>query len=174
MLVPGTTAAQFAEWAWKEKAVSRWEGNGAYYRACLEAITRAPNPLATALGPEAAGRIYLAMVNGDGSFLVLHNLVWFEEPAGMRSRAGGRIMAFEGDIRDDFGLPRLLQFEEPDNELFALDLFPIPALHDAAIFYHRDGENDLRFHKGRPLPTWGPAVLPPHAGTNQMGPLVLG
>ncbi len=53
----------------------------------MEAITRAPDPLATALGPEAAKRIYLAMVNGDGSFLVLHNLARFEEPAGMRSQA---------------------------------------------------------------------------------------
>ncbi len=57
MSVPGTTAARFAEWVRKEKAGPRWEGNGACYRACLEAITRAPNPLATALGPEAAGRI---------------------------------------------------------------------------------------------------------------------
>jgi hypothetical protein len=146
MLVPGTTAAQLAEWVRKEKAEPGWEGNGACYRACLEAITRAPDPLATALGTEAAGKIYLAMVNGDGSFLVLHNLARFEEPAGMKSRAGGHIVAFEGEIRDDFSLPRLLQFEEPDNELFALDSFPIPALHDAAIFYHRDGENDFRFH----------------------------
>ncbi len=98
MLVPGTTAAQFAEWARKEKAGPGWEGNGACYRACLEAITRTPHPLATALGPEAAGRIYLAMVNGNGSFLVLHNLARFEEPAGMRSRAGGRIVAFKGEI----------------------------------------------------------------------------
>jgi hypothetical protein len=126
--------------------VPGWEGNGAYYRACLEAITRAPDPLATALRPEATGRIYLAMVNGNGSFSVLHNLARFKEPAGMRSRVGGRIVAFEGGIRDDFGLPRLLQFKEPDNKLFALDLFPIPALHDVAIFYHQDGENDLRFH----------------------------
>jgi hypothetical protein len=74
MLVPGTMVAQFADWAWKEKAVPRWGGNRAYYRACVEAITRAPDPLATALGPETTGRIYLAMVNGDGSFSVLHNL----------------------------------------------------------------------------------------------------
>ncbi len=133
-----------------------WEGNGAYYRACLEAITRAPNPLVTALGPEAASRIYLAMVNGDGSFSVLHNLAPFEELVGMRSRAGGRIVAFEGKIRDDFGLPHLLWFKEPDNKLFALDSFPIPALHDAAIFYHQDGENDLRFHnKVVPSPPGG-------------------
>jgi hypothetical protein len=123
-----------------------WKGNGAYYRACVEAITRAPDPLATALGPEAARRIYLAMVNGDGSFLVLHNLARFKEPAGMRSQAGGRIVAFEGEVRDNFGLPRLLQFNEPDNNLFALDSFPLPALHGAAMFYHQDGEKDLRFH----------------------------
>jgi hypothetical protein len=156
MLVPGTTAAQFAEWAQKEKAGPGWEGNRACYRACLEANTRAPDPLATALGPEAAGRIYLAMVNGDGSFSVLHNLARFEEPAGMKSQAGGCIVAFKGEIRDDFGLPRLLQFEEPDNELFAPDSFPIPALHDAAIFYCQDGENDLRFHnKVVPSPPGG-------------------
>jgi hypothetical protein len=112
----------------------------------VEAITRALDPLAMALRPEAAGRIYLAMVNGDGSFLVLHNLARFEEPAGMRSRAGGRIAAFEREVRDNFGLPRLLQFDEPDNNLFVLDLFPLPALHGVAMFYHQDGENNLRFH----------------------------
>ncbi len=146
MSVPGTMAARFAKWAWKEGAAPGWKGNRAYYRACVEAITRAPNPLATALEPEAAERIYLAMVNGNGSFLVLHNLARFEEPVGMRSWVGGRIMAFEGEVRDDFGLPRFLQFNEPDDDLFVLDLFPLPALHSAAIFYHRDGENDLRFH----------------------------
>jgi hypothetical protein len=112
----------------------------------VEAITRAPNPLATALGPKAAKRIYLAMVDGDGSFSVLHNLARFKELAGMRSRAGGRIMAFEGEVRDNFGLPPLLQFDKPDDNLFALDSFPLPALHSAAIFYHQDGENDLWFH----------------------------
>jgi hypothetical protein len=86
------------------------------------------------------------MVNGDGSFSVLHNLARFEEPAGMRSWAGGRIMVFEGEVQEDFGLPRLLQFDEPDNDLFALDSFPLPAFHSTAIFYHRYGENDLRFH----------------------------
>ncbi len=112
----------------------------------MEAITRAPDPLATALGPEAARWIYLAMVNGDGSSLVLHNLARFKKPAEMRSRAGGRIVAFKGEVQEDFGLPHLLQFDEPDNNLFALDLFPLPALYGVAMFYHRDGENDLRFH----------------------------
>jgi hypothetical protein len=112
MLVPGTTAARFAKWARKEGAAPGWKGSEAYYRACVEAITRAPNPLATALGPEAARRIYLAMVNGNGSFLVLHNLARFEKPAGMRSWAGGHIVAFEGEVQDNFGLPCLLQFNE--------------------------------------------------------------
>ncbi len=157
MSVPGTTAARFANWAWKEKAVPGWGGNGAYYMAWVEAITRAPNPLAMALGPEAAGRIYLAMVNGNGSFLVLHNLAQFEELAGMRSWVGGHIVAFKGEVQDDFGLPRLLQFDESDNKLFALDLFPMPALHNAASFYHQDGENNLRFHnKVVPSPPGGP------------------
>ena len=122
----------------------------------MEAITRAPNPLAMALGPEASRRIYLAMVNGDGSFLVLHNLARFEEPAGMRSQAGGHIVVFKGEVRDDFGLPRLLQFDELDNKLFELDLFPMPALHSTTLFYHQDGENDLRFHnKVIPSPPGG-------------------
>ncbi len=112
----------------------------------MEAITKAPDPLATALGPEAARRIYLAMVNGNGSFLVLHNLARFEKPAGMRSWAGGHIVAFEGEVQDNFGLPCLLQFNESDNKLFALDSFPMPALHSAASFYHQDGENNLWFH----------------------------
>jgi hypothetical protein len=105
----------------------------------VEAITRAPDPLATALRLEAAKRIYLAVVNGNGSFSVLHNLARFKEPAGTRSWAGGRIMAFEGEVRDNFSLPRLLQFDEPDDDLFALDLFPLRALHSAAIFYHQEG-----------------------------------
>jgi hypothetical protein len=97
------------------------------------------------------------MVNGDGSFLVLHNLARFEEPEGMRSWAGGRIVVFEGEVRDNFGLPRLLQFDELDNKLFALDSFPMPALHSTALFYHQDRENDLRFHnKVVPSPPGGP------------------
>jgi hypothetical protein len=176
MLVPGTTAAQSAKWARKEEATARWKGNGAYYRACVEAITRPPDPLATALRPEAAGGIYLAMVNGDRSFSVLHNLARFKKPAGMRSRAGGRIVAFEGEVREDFGLPRLLQFDEPDNNLFALDSFPLPALHGAAMFYHRDRENDLRSipQQDCPLLSRWTEVQPPHTGTNRMGPLVPG
>ncbi len=79
-----------------------------------------------ALSPEAAGRIYLAIVNGNGHFLVLHNLARFEEPPGMKSRAGGHLVAFKGEVRDDYGLPRLLQFDEADNKLFALDSFPPP------------------------------------------------
>ncbi len=146
MSVPGTTAARFAKWARKEGAAPGWKGNGAYYRACVEAITRAPDPLAMALGPEAAGRIYLAMVNGNGSFLVLYNLPRFKEPVGMRSRAGGCIVAFKGEVQENFGLPHLLQFDKPDNDLFALDLFPVPALHSATMFYHRGGENDIQFH----------------------------
>ncbi len=55
-------------------------------------------------------------------------------------------MVFEGEVREDFGLPCLLQFDKPDDDLFALDSFPLPALHSAAIFYHQDEENDLRFH----------------------------
>jgi hypothetical protein len=49
MSVPGTMAARFIDWAQKEKAVPGWGGNRAYCRACVEAITRAPDPLATAL-----------------------------------------------------------------------------------------------------------------------------
>ncbi len=55
-------------------------------------------------------------------------------------------MVFEGEVRDDVGLPRLLQFDELDNDFFALDSFPLPALHGVAMFYHQDGENNLRFH----------------------------
>jgi hypothetical protein len=97
------------------------------------------------------------MVNGDGSFLVLHNLARFEEPAGMRSWARGHIVVFKGKVQDNFGLPRLLQFDELDNKLFALDLFPMPALHSTALFYHQDRENDLHFHnKVVPPRTRGP------------------
>ncbi len=55
-------------------------------------------------------------------------------------------MAFKGEVRDDFGLPRLLQFDKLDNNFFAIDSFPLPALHGAAMFYHQDRENNLQFH----------------------------
>ena len=77
MVVRGTTAAQFTQRARKEEAAPGWKGNRAYYRACTKAITKAPDPLGVALSPEAAGRIYLAMVYGDGHFSVLHNLARF-------------------------------------------------------------------------------------------------
>ena len=134
-----------------------------------------------ALSPEAAGRIYLAMVNGNGHFSVLHNLARFEEPPGMRSRAGGHLVAFEGEVRDDYGLPRLLQFDEADDELFALDSFSPPDIRAAALFYFPGGKNDRRFLNkitssppgGKrysrliPIPTeWGPYFLDqPNFGT---------
>jgi hypothetical protein len=98
MAVRGTTAARFARRARKEEAAPGWKGNGAYYRACTKAITKAPDPLGVALSPEAAGRIYLAMVNRNGHFSVLHNLARFEELEGMRSQAGGHLVAFEGEV----------------------------------------------------------------------------
>jgi hypothetical protein len=124
MAVHGTTATRFARRARNEEAAPEGKGNGAYYRACNKAITKAPDPLGVALSPEAAGRISLAMVNGNGHFSVLHNLARFEEPVGMRSWAGGHLVAFEGEVQDDYGLPHLLQFDQADGELFALDLFP--------------------------------------------------
>ena len=145
MSVHSITAAQFARRARKEEAAPGWKGNGAYYRACSQAITKAFNPLGVALSPEAAGRIYLAMVNGNGHFLVLHNLARFEELAGMKSRAGGHIVAFEGEVQDDYGLFHLLQFDKPDNKLFALDSFPPPDIQAVALFYLPGGKNNRLF-----------------------------
>ncbi len=65
-------------------------------------------------------------------------------------------MAFEGEVRDDYGLPRLVQFDEADNELFALDSFPPPDIRAAALLYFPGGKYNHRFlNKITPFPPRG-------------------
>ena len=78
----------------------------------------------------APGREYLAVLNGARCFSVLHNLHRWKAPTGTRSRFNGRIVAFEGEVLDQHGLPLLFwSFEEEDEDLLQFYSFPSACRH---------------------------------------------
>ncbi len=94
-----------------------------------------------ALGPKATERTYLAMLNAEGIFSVMHSLRWWAEAPGGSRNQRGWIVAFEGGVRTGIGLPNLWRFEEPDDHLFRLLTLPQVSLSDTARFYE-DETND--------------------------------
>ena len=84
-------------------------------------------------------------MNGGAYMLVIHHLFRWKAPDGGRSRLDGCIVAFEGEVRDVHGLPRLWRFDEEEEKL--LQLWPLVAstLEYATSFY-RDGDRDDEFH----------------------------
>lgn len=95
----------------------------------------------------APGREYLAVLNGARCFSVLHNLHRWKAPTGTRSRFNGRIVAFEGEVLDQHGLPLLFwSFEEEDEDLLQFYSFPSAAVEQATHFY-MGGNRDERLHQ---------------------------
>jgi hypothetical protein len=69
----------------------------------------------------------------------------------VRSRLNNRIVAFEGEVRSEYGLPLLFCFDKEDEKLLQLQLLPSGLANHAADFY-RDGQRDEEFHWGQVPP----------------------
>jgi len=82
---------------------------------------------------------------------VIHHLFRWKAPEGGRSRIDGRIVAFEGEVLDGHGLPRLWSFAEDEERLLDFRPLSVEALEYAARFY-RDGDRDDVFHDRHTLP----------------------
>jgi hypothetical protein len=114
--IRGITAARLAWGAHKAEAAPGWSGIGADYKAWVEALCLAPGNPEAALNLRAPERAYLAILNGAKHFLVLHLHRW-TAPEGACSRFEGCIVAFEGEVRDKYGLPLFWRFDKDDEDL---------------------------------------------------------
>ncbi len=143
--IQGTTAARLAWGAQKAEVAPGWSGIGANYKAWVEALCQVPGSPEAALIPRAPKRAYLAILNGAKHFSVLHHLHRWKAPEGARSPFEGCIVAFEGEVRDKYGLPLLWKFKEDDEDLLQLAHLPANLSTQAALFYQRC-DWDERFH----------------------------
>jgi hypothetical protein len=63
--------------------------------------------LGAALGPKATERSYLAMLNAEGVFSVMHGLQWWAEASGGAHSQRGQMVAFEGEVGSGMNVPNL-------------------------------------------------------------------
>jgi hypothetical protein len=88
MAVPGSTATHFAEQARANRATVE-EVATKHEAVCRLIVDDQVEALSEALGPKAAERTYLAMLNAEGVFSVMHSLRWWvEAPGGSRNQSG--------------------------------------------------------------------------------------
>jgi hypothetical protein len=149
--IRGTMAARLAWGAHKAEAAPGWSSIGDDYKAWVEALCQAPGNPEAALNPRASEWAYLAILNGTKHFSVLHHLHQWKAPEGACSCFEGCIVAFEGDVRDEYSLPLLWRFEEDDEDLLQLAHLPAKLSTQAALFYRRVNW-DERFHN-QAIPT---------------------
>ncbi len=121
--------------------------NTAWLRDLWEDPTN-PDSVITDRAPE---RAYLVVMNPERHMLVIHHLFRWKAPDGGRSPLDGRIVAFEGEVLDGHGLPRLWSFAEDEEKLLQLCPLSVEATEYAAKFY-RDTDRDDEFHDRQTLP----------------------
>ncbi len=143
--VHGTTERKLAKATRRAETAPGWDGMGADHAAWVHALHQDQSTPDAAIVDETPERVYLAIMNGAKHFSVLHHLHQWKAAKGGRSRIDGCIVAFEGEVRDAYGLPLLWRFDKREEGLLHLRQLQRPALHRAALFY-RDGKNDGRFH----------------------------
>ncbi len=134
MVVPGSTASCFAERAQASQATAE-EVATEHAAVCRLIVDDQAGALGQALGPEATERTYLAVLNAEGVFLMMHGLQWWAEAPGRARNHRGQMVAFEGEVRMGMGVPNLWRFEEPDDQLFWLLTLPPVLLSDTALYY---------------------------------------
>jgi hypothetical protein len=81
MAVPGSTATRFAEQARANRATAE-EVATKHEAVCRSIVDDQAGALSEALGPKATERTYLAMLNAEGVFSVMHSLRWWAEAPG--------------------------------------------------------------------------------------------
>ena len=135
-------------------AAPGWTGVGTDYAAWLRDLQEDPMNPDAAITDGALERAYLVVMNGGAHMSVIHHLFRWKAPEGGRSRLNGRIVAFEGEVLDGHGLPRLWRFAEEEEKLLQLRPLSAEALEHAARFY-QDGDKDDKFHNRQTLPLGG-------------------
>ena len=147
----GTAAIWLNQAARAVQARPGYPGMGIHYKAWTQALSRTPSSPVAAVDRIAPELAYLVRMNGESEFSVLHHLHRWRSPEGVRSRLNNRIVAFEGEVRSEHGLPLLFRFDEDDDKLLQLQLLPSGLANHAADFY-RDGQQDDEFHRGQVPP----------------------
>jgi hypothetical protein len=141
----GASASRMAADRRAAEAAPGWTGVGEDYAAWLRDLQENPTTPGSVITDRAPERAYLVVMNGGDHLSVIHHLFRWKAPEGGRSRLDGRLVAFEGEVLDGHGLPRLWSFAEDEERLFQLRPLSVEALEYAAKFY-RDGDRDDEFH----------------------------
>ena len=152
--IRGTSASRMAADAKSAAAAPGWTGVGIDYTAWLRDLREDPTNPDAAITDGAPERAYLVVMNGGTHMSVIHHLFRWKAPDGGRSRLDGHIVAFEGEVLDGHGLPRLWRFAEEEEKLLQLRPLSAEALEYAARFY-QDGDRDDKFHNRQTLPMGG-------------------
>jgi len=141
----GTSASRMAADTRAAEAAPGWTGVGANYAAWLRDLWGNPTNPDSVITDRAPERAYLVVMNRGKHMSVIHHLFRWKAPEGGRSCLDGHIVAFEGEVLDGHGLPRLWSFAEDEERLLQLRPLAIEALGYAARFY-QDGDRDDEFH----------------------------
>ncbi len=109
--IRGTSANRMAADVRAAEAAPEWTGAGANYTAWLQELRENPMKPDAAIIDGAPEWAYLVVMNGGAYMSVIHHLFRLKAPDGGHSRLDGCIVAFEGEVRDVHGLPRLWRFD---------------------------------------------------------------
>ena len=132
--IRGTTAFRLHQAAMAAEALPNWPGMGPDYTAWLNSLERNPASPEAALESTTPGRSYLAMMNGEQEFSVLHSVHRWTAAEGGRRSLHNRIVAFEGEVMPQYNVPLLYRFEEDDATLLQLEELPTTAPSHATEF----------------------------------------
>jgi hypothetical protein len=141
----GISASRMAADTRATEAAPGWTGVGADYAAWLRDLRGNPTNPDSVITDREPERAYLVVMNCGKHMSVIHHLFRWKAPEGGRSRLDGRIVAFEGEVLDGHGLPRLWSFAKDKERLLQLRPLAVKALAYAARFY-QDGDWEDEFH----------------------------
>jgi len=156
--IRGTSASRMAADARSAAAAPGWTSVGADYAAWLRDLWEDPTNPDVAITDGAPEQAYLVVMNRGAHMAVIHHLFWSKASDGGRSRLDGRIVAFEGEILDAHGLPRLWRFAEEEEKLLQHRPLSADILEYATMFY-RDGDRDYKFHNRQTPPLQGRGAM---------------
>jgi hypothetical protein len=151
--IRGTSASRMAADARSAADAPGWTGVGADYAAWQRDLWEDPTNPDAAITDGAPERAYLVVMNRGTHMSVIHHLFRWKSPDGGCSCLDGCIVAFEGEVLDAHGLPRLCRLAKEEEKLLQLRPLSAEVLEDAAMFY-QDGDRYDEFHN-RQIPPLG-------------------
>jgi hypothetical protein len=161
MTVSGSMASCFAELAWAHQATME-EVATEHEAICHAILEDQAGAIESALGPKAKGWTYLAMLNAEGIFSVMHGLQWWAGPPGGARNQCGKVVAFEGEVRTGTNVPNLWRFEEPEEQFLRLLTLTPVLLSDTARYYADRANN--KYYCTTVAPDAGGASWAPSCG----------